>query len=81
MAVPPDPARGGIAPNLTDLQNSADDAVTAANALWLAALGFAHAPEGEWKEETIQLMALASADAARRVAEQVTQLRASLLSG
>lgn len=65
-------------PNLTDLQNLADDATTAANALWLAALGFPHAPEGEWKEETLQLMALASVEAARRVASQVERLRKRL---
>ena len=65
-------------PKLTELQNAADDAVTAAHALWLAALGFPHAPEGEWKDETLQLMALASVDAARRVAEQLRELRTDL---
>lgn len=66
-------------PPLAELQNLADDATAAAQALWLAALGFPNAPEGPWKEETLQLMALASVEAARRVSEQVTRLRTRLV--
>ncbi len=72
---------GTGAPPLAELQNLADDATAAAQALWLAALGFPNAPEGTWKEETLQLMALSSVEAARRVSEQVAKLRTRLVGG